>query len=219
MSMAASLSLLEKNKDRAFEIHTFVKLLDLEWNSGHDCAAELSKMIWKVTGFRFNVFLQRINCPPGARVVLGKHFAGDLQHCVWWESHAEQKVRSLGRKGDWLDAVQLGEPTQTLRLHVGNHDRELPRTQHKQYTVCLEPAKILKVDLYDPLKRPSRPSFDGPFLEGKNGRRDGHGTRSTGAVEPSRRQRAAALHGYPGSLRNSMGLTTVGFQWAASGYQ
>jgi hypothetical protein len=27
------------------------------------------------------------------------------------------------------------------------------------------------------------------------------------------------LHGYPGSLRNSMGLMTVGFQWAASGYQ
>ena len=53
MSMAAFLSLLEKNKDCAFEIHTFVKLLDLEWNSGHDCAAELSKMIWKATGFRF----------------------------------------------------------------------------------------------------------------------------------------------------------------------
>ncbi|KAJ7665754.1 hypothetical protein B0H14DRAFT_2658410 [Mycena olivaceomarginata] len=27
------------------------------------------------------------------------------------------------------------------------------------------------------------------------------------------------VHGYPGSLRNSMGLMTVGFQWAASGYQ
>ncbi|KAJ6538228.1 hypothetical protein DFH09DRAFT_1283500 [Mycena vulgaris] len=39
-----------------------------------------------------------------------------------------------------------------------------------------------KVDLYDPLKRPSRPSFDGPLLEEKNGRRDGHGTRSTGAI-------------------------------------
>jgi hypothetical protein len=51
----------------------------------------------------------------------------------------------------------------------------------------------LKVDLYDPLKRPSRPSFDGPLLEEKNGRRDGHGTRATGAVEPLRRQRAAAL--------------------------
>ncbi|KAJ7776596.1 hypothetical protein DFH07DRAFT_980846 [Mycena maculata] len=74
----------------------------------------------------------------------------------------------------------------------------------------------LKVDLYDPLKRPSRPSFDGPLLEEKNGRRNGHGTRSTGAVEPSRRQRAAALtlsttssksmlpnirHGPPGPIR------------------
>ncbi|KAJ7718568.1 hypothetical protein DFH07DRAFT_784903 [Mycena maculata] len=87
----------------------------------------------------------------------------------------------------------LEKPTETLKLHVGNHDRELPRTQHKQYTVCLEPAKSLKVDLYDPLKRPSRPSFDGPLLEEKNGPRDGHGTRSTGAVKLSRRQRAAAL--------------------------
>jgi hypothetical protein len=26
-----------------------------------------------------------------------------------------------------------------------------------------------KVDLYDPLKRPSQLSFDGPFFEGKNG--------------------------------------------------
>jgi hypothetical protein len=31
--------------------------------------------------------------------------------------------------------------------------------------------------------------------------------------------RLANLHGYPGSLRNSTGLVTVGFQWAASGYQ
>ncbi|KAJ6537403.1 hypothetical protein DFH09DRAFT_1090988 [Mycena vulgaris] len=82
-----------------------------------------------------------------------------------------------------FSCFQLEKSTQTLRLHVGNHDQELPRTQHKQYTV----------DLYDPLKRPSRPSFDGPLLEEKNGRREGHGTRSTGAVEPSRRQRAAAL--------------------------
>ncbi|KAJ7753315.1 hypothetical protein DFH07DRAFT_774083 [Mycena maculata] len=51
----------------------------------------------------------------------------------------------------------------------------------------------LKVDLSDQLKRPSLPSFDGPLLEEKNGRRDGHGTRSTGAVKPWRRQRAAAL--------------------------
>ncbi|KAJ6546105.1 hypothetical protein DFH09DRAFT_1088055 [Mycena vulgaris] len=101
---------------------------------------------------------------------------------------------------------QLEKSTQTLMLHVGNHDRELPRIQHKQYTVCLEPAKTYgkqeSVDLYDPLKRPSRPSFDGPLLEEKNGRRDGHGTRSTGAVEPSRRQRAAALLGM-GDTRHS----------------
>ncbi|KAJ7756627.1 hypothetical protein B0H16DRAFT_1458080 [Mycena metata] len=37
------------------------------------------------------------------------------------------------------------------------------------------------------------PSFNGPFLDAKNLRRNGHGTRSTGAVEPSQRQRAAAL--------------------------
>ncbi|KAJ6534170.1 hypothetical protein B0H19DRAFT_1080662 [Mycena capillaripes] len=40
-----------------------------------------------------------------------------------------------------LPCFQLEKPTQTLRLHVGKHDRELPRTQHKQYTVCLEPEK------------------------------------------------------------------------------
>ncbi|KAJ6481593.1 hypothetical protein DFH09DRAFT_1463723 [Mycena vulgaris] len=94
----------------------------------------------------------------------------------------------------------LEKPTQTLRLHVGNHDRELPSTQHKQYNRLFGASK--NVDLYDPLKRPSRPSFDGPLLEGKNGRRDGHGTRSTGAVEPSRRQRAAAL--FVGLIRDNL---------------
>ncbi|KAJ6596192.1 hypothetical protein DFH09DRAFT_1072246 [Mycena vulgaris] len=107
----------------------------------------------------------------------------------------------------------LEKSTQTLRLHVGNHDQELPtyylplNASGGQLIRAFEssPAAILRglcyqaeVDLYDPLKRPSRPSFDGPLLEEKNGRRDGHGTRSTGAVEPSRRQRAAALSPSPG---------------------
>ncbi|KAJ7328483.1 hypothetical protein DFH08DRAFT_916705 [Mycena albidolilacea] len=34
-----------------------------------------------------------------------------------------------------------------------------------------------------------------------------------------KRRRWGKLHGYPGSLRNSMSLMTVRFQWAASGYQ
>jgi hypothetical protein len=53
VSLAAFISLLEGNKEKAFEIHTFVQLSGLESNSGHDCAIELSKMIWNATGFRF----------------------------------------------------------------------------------------------------------------------------------------------------------------------
>ncbi|KAJ7728042.1 hypothetical protein B0H16DRAFT_1470631 [Mycena metata] len=39
----------------------------------------------------------------------------------------------------------------------------------------------------------SGPSFNGPFLRARDRRRNGHGTRLTGAVEPSQRQRAAAI--------------------------
>ncbi|KAJ7312579.1 hypothetical protein DFH08DRAFT_943551 [Mycena albidolilacea] len=33
-----------------------------------------------------------------------------------------------------FSCFQLEKPIQTMRLHGSNHDRELPRTQHKQYT-------------------------------------------------------------------------------------
>ncbi|KAJ7926657.1 hypothetical protein B0H13DRAFT_1862109 [Mycena leptocephala] len=40
-------------KGSAFEMHTSVKISDLQSNFGHDRAVELAKMIWAATGFRF----------------------------------------------------------------------------------------------------------------------------------------------------------------------
>ncbi|KAF8180657.1 hypothetical protein K438DRAFT_2170813 [Mycena galopus ATCC 62051] len=51
----------------------------------------------------------------------------------------------------------------------------------------------LKPQSEHPFKRPSRPFFNGPLEQTKNCRQDGHGTRQTGAVEPSRRSRVEAL--------------------------
>ncbi|KAJ7813277.1 hypothetical protein B0H14DRAFT_3750843 [Mycena olivaceomarginata] len=56
--------------------------------------------------------------PPGARVVLGKHFGGNWQHCVWWESHAEQKVRSLGQKVRIEQARRVWESSRVNYVRV-----------------------------------------------------------------------------------------------------
>ncbi|KAJ7323322.1 hypothetical protein DFH08DRAFT_817893 [Mycena albidolilacea] len=67
-----------------------------------------------------------------------------------------------------------------------------------------------KVPLQDPFQRPSRPSFSGP-LEGRQiCQRDGHGTRSTAAVEPLRRSRAAALRLAALSISSTMPAVAAG---------
>ncbi|KAF8175007.1 hypothetical protein K438DRAFT_2047804 [Mycena galopus ATCC 62051] len=62
------------------------------------------------------------------------------------------------------------------------------------YRQCIDAHGILGATVAKyPFQRLSRPSFNGPLEEAKNPRRDGHGTRQTGAVEPSQRLRAEAL--------------------------
>ncbi|KAJ6570562.1 hypothetical protein DFH09DRAFT_1080119 [Mycena vulgaris] len=100
-----------------------------------------------------------------------------------------------------LDGTAVAAVSMVLQCH--EFDSHMPTVIFSCFQLEKSTQTLrLQVDLYDPLKRPSRPSFDGPLLEEKNGRRDGHGTRSTGAVEPSRRQRAAALGKILSSLSN-----------------